>query len=91
MQVETLKQNIIDQIKSIEDLSKLQEIDSVISKISDSGNEVLKKLAKPMRKRLDIEEIKKEQNFKPIDKEAFFKEIDKLNVQESIEDLIKMI
>ena len=35
--------------------------------------EELIKLLKPMRKKTDIEQLKKEQNFKPIDKNDFFK------------------
>lgn len=49
---------------------------------------ILERLAKPMRKKLSIEKLKKEQNFKPISKKAFFKKLDALDVDESIEDLI---
>ena len=55
-----------------------------------SEADILTQLAKPMRKRLDIEELKKEQRFKSIDKKEFFKKIEELKVDEPIERLLAM-
>ena len=44
-----------------------------------------------MRKYLDVEELKKEQNYKPIDKKDFFEKIKKLKIEEPIDELLEMI
>jgi len=55
------------------------------------ATEILEALHKPMRDKLDIEQLKKEQNFKPIDKAELFQKIDELNIEEPLEDLLAMI
>jgi hypothetical protein len=56
-----------------------------------NNHDILNYLAKPMRKTVSVEQLKKEQNFKPIDKKAFFKKLDALEIEESIDNLIAMI
>ncbi len=90
MQEETIKLNLIKQIMEMHDTGKLKKVDSAIHKII-AEEEVLRALAKPMRTKLSIEELKKEQNFQPVDKKEFFKKIDELDVEESIEELLAMI
>ena len=50
----------------------------------------LQSLAKPMRKKLDIEVLKKEQNYQPVDKKIFHQKIEELNLRESAEQLPAM-
>jgi hypothetical protein len=57
----------------------------------ENNKTILHHLAKPMRKTLSIEQLKKEQNFKPINKKAFFQKLDALKIEEPIDDLISMI
>ena len=57
----------------------------------ENNKTILQRLAKPMRKTLSIEQLKKEQHFKQINKKAFFKKLDALEIKEPIEDLIGMI
>lgn len=92
MNIETLKLELINKIKSVsaDDGDKLKKLETTIEEMWPDFN-ILKKLEKPMRKKIDVEEIKREQNFKPIDKEAFFKKIDELNIEEPLEKLIEMI
>ncbi|WKN46160.1 hypothetical protein [Tunicatimonas pelagia] len=90
MQEETIKLNLIKQIMEMHDTSKLKKVDSAIHKIV-AEEEVLHALARPMRKKMNIEELKEEQNFKPINKKDFFEKIDELNVEESIDKLLEMI
>ena len=52
---------------------------------------IIQQLNKPMRKSIDIEELKKEQNYTPVNKEEFFKKIGALNIEEPLEDLLRMI
>ena len=90
MEAKVLQQSIISKIFALTDTRKLRQLNVIVEQLTDS-NDVLQRLAKPMRKKLSIEELKKEQNFKPINKKAFFKKLDALEIEESIEDLITMI
>lgn len=82
-----LQQSIVNKIFSLTDTRKLTQLSVLVEQLTDNST-VLERLAKPMRKKLSIEELKKEQNFKPINKKAFFEKLDALDVDESIEDLI---
>ena len=92
MQAEVIKLNLIKYIMEVVDASKLKKMDFVIRNINKSESKIdLKKFAKPMREYLDVEELKKEQNYKPIDKMEFFEKIKKLEIEEPIERLLEMI
>lgn len=92
MQIEALKLNLIKKIMEVDDPSSLAAIEAAISGFHRRDDEdVLRKLAKPMRKELDIEELKREQNWQPVNKEEFFKKIKELDVQEPLETLLEMI
>lgn len=90
MQAEQIKLHLIKQIMNLENIHDLEKIDQLMHEISLEADK-LKKLSRPMRKKLNIEELKKEQNFRPIDKDAFFKKIENLDIQESIDELLAMI
>ncbi|MEZ4848906.1 MAG: hypothetical protein R3B93_09890 [Bacteroidia bacterium] len=51
----------------------------------------LMNLAKPMREKLDIEQLMKEQNYKHPTKEELDNIIKEANIKEPIEELLKMI
>lgn len=90
MHTEVIKFNLIKQIMELDDIAKLKKIGRVIDNIG-SENDLWSNLVRPLRKRLDIEELKKDQNYKPIDKAAFFQKIETLNIEESIEELLAMV
>jgi len=90
MSEEALKLNLINKILSLNNISLLKKVEETLDEISEDDL-ILQKLNKPMRKKLDIEVLKKEQNYKPINKEAFFKKMDDLNIEEPIEELLAMI
>jgi trans-2-enoyl-CoA reductase len=90
MEAKILQQSIIDKIFNLTDTQKLRQLNVIVEQLTDNSD-VLGGLAKPMRKTLSIEELKKEQHFKPINKKAFFKKLDALEIEEPIEDLIAMI
>ena len=90
MSVDALKLEIINKIISTKDRYKLKEIDAALKDLF-TEDDIIKKLNKPMRKRIDVEELKTEQNFKPINKKEFFKKVDDLNIEEPLKDLLKMI
>jgi len=72
------------------DINKLKELDEVLSN-TENGRSRLHGLIKPMREKLDIEAIKQEQNYQPINAEEFFKELEDLNIEEPLEDFIKIL
>jgi len=92
MNIGALKLELIDKIKyaSDNDGHKLKKLEASIKEMWPDEN-ILNRLEKPIRKRIDVEEIKREQNFKPINKEAFFKRIEELNIEEPLEKLIEML
>lgn len=87
---EALKLKLIHKILSYNDVNQLKVLDDVISK-TEIGKSQLNGLVKPTREKLDIEIIKQEQNFQSINADEFFKELENLNIEEPLEDLLKMI
>ena len=83
MNEEMGKPERIGKYVNLEDIYSLKEL--------GLDHETIEILKKPMRKKLDVETLKKEQNFTPIDKKVFFQKIDELNIKESIDDLLTMI
>jgi hypothetical protein len=90
MQEETIKLNLIRQIMDLNDADQLKKISQAIRSIG-LENHALQELARPIRNRLDIEELKAEQRFRPVDKKAFFGKIEKLDITESLDELLAMI
>jgi hypothetical protein len=90
MQTETMKLSLIRQIMETNDTAELKKIDSAIKKIQSEDNS-FQHLVKPTRRRLDIEAIKKEQNYLPVDKKVLHQKIRELDLKEPIEQLLAMI
>lgn len=87
MAIEALKLSLIQYIMETQDEKRLQRLYVVVQ----SEENMLERLAKPMRKTLDIEQLKKEQGFQPINKKQFFQQLDDLEIEEPIEELLAMI
>ncbi len=64
--------------------------DSRIYKGIHSKDNALQSLVKPMRKKLDIEVLKREQNYQPVDKKVLHQKIEELDLRESAEQLSAM-
>jgi hypothetical protein len=90
--LEILKQNLNFRITKIDKEESLRQIEKVIDLVEHSPNkkqsDILKKLAKPMRQKLDLEELKREQNWKPIDRKEFDRLVMELDIQEPLEQLL---
>jgi hypothetical protein len=93
--LEILKQNLNFRITKIDKEESLRQIEKVIDLVEHSPNkkqsELLKKLAKPMRKKLDLKELKREQNWKPINRKEFDRLVMELDIQEPLEQLLEDI
>jgi len=90
MSEETLKLNLINKILSLSNISLLKKVEETLNEISEDDL-ILQRLSKPMRKKTNLEEILKEQNYQPINKDKLFKQMDELNIQEPLEELLAMI
>ncbi|MFK7968775.1 MAG: hypothetical protein AB8F95_00320 [Bacteroidia bacterium] len=85
-----IKESLIKRIQGIDDPGIIRSLAEYFQNLVP--NEKDNKLApyvKPMRKSIDLETLKKEQNFKQIDKTTFFAEIESLQIEESIEELLE--
>ncbi len=95
MNTQTLSERKINLIVHITKLDKedaVRKIEETVESLEPHPTakqlKMLEKLAKPMRKKLDIEELKREQNWKPIDRKKFDKLVKEIDIQEPIEQLI---
>lgn len=96
MNTETLndrKINLIVEITHLDNEESVRQIEDVVGKVkkcpTEKQLEMLKKLAKPIRKKIDLEELKREQNWKPSTKEEISELIKKIDFQLPLDELIK--
>ena len=90
MNLEARKYNLISKITHIQNEVDIARLEVVFKNI-EGKSELLKKLAKPMRKKLDVNELVKEQGFKGVDRQKFDAIIKELDIKEPIEKLIAAI
>ena len=90
MTVETKKYKLIEKITNLQDEEVLNKLELVLKEYS-KGNLILMDIVKPIREKLDIEQLKKEQNYQGFDKEEVDRLIKEIDLQEPIEELLKMI
>jgi len=97
MNTETLSDRKINLIVRISNLDKesVSEVENIVARIESKSTvtqrEMLKKLAKPTRKKLDLDELKREQNWKPINREEVDKLIKDFDWQISEEEFIVLL
>ena len=89
------KLNLIVRISKLDKEESVQKVEEIVSLVekhpTERQLELLKKLAKPMREKIDIEELKREQNWKPSTQEEIDELIEKFDFQVSKEELIREI
>jgi len=68
MTLETRKYNLIKLITGLEDELLISKLEALLQEFSD-GDSILMQLNKPMREKLDIEQLMKEQNYQHPTKE----------------------
>ena len=90
MTVETKKYKLIEKITSLQDEEVLNKLELLLKEYS-SGNAILMEIVKTMREELDIEQLKLEQNYKGFNKEEVDQLIKEIDIQEPIEDLLRMV
>ena len=98
MKAETLsdeKLDLIVRISKLDDEESVRQVknafDVVEKRQTQEQLELLKKIAKPIREKLDVEQLKKEQNWKPPNKEKINRIIENFDWQISDEDFIELL
>ena len=84
------KYHIIQLITAIEDEKALARIQEDLEEIRRREN-LLAKITKPMKKTLDVEEMKREQNWKPVDMGEWHRLAEELDIQEPVEELLAQL
>ena len=90
MSLEARKYELISQITRLKDEVEVARFEMVFKHIT-ANDGLLLKLATPMRKRLVIDELVKEQGFKGVDRTRFDDLVAELDVKETIEELLTSI
>ena len=90
MTVETKKNQIIQKITEINDESLLNKLESILNEHL-RGESVLFELIKPMREKLDIEALKKEQDYQGFDENEVNSLIKEIDFKEPLEELLGTI
>lgn len=84
------KLQILQAVMATQDERTLAALEDALHKMN-LQEEALKRLVKPVRKKTDLEQIIKEQNWKPIDRAEWDHLVKELDIQEPVEDLLKML
>lgn len=84
------KYHLIQLISSIENEKVLAQIQEKLEEIRRK-EELIAQITRPMKKTLDVEEMKREQNWKPIDREEWDRLVKDLDIQEPIEELLALL
>lgn len=91
MTIEGKKLYLIRKIMEISDESVIDQLDELIGKKPEEDKDwILRQLNKPIKEKLDVEEVKRAQNFEQIDKEEVEALIKEADIQEPIEELLQM-
>ena len=100
MNTETLsdrKINLAVQIFQLDDERSVRDVENFIKSLRLKGHlsekqfEILKEISKPIKEKLDINEVIAEQNWKPSTKEEIDEIIKNINFDESEEEFIEML
>ncbi len=88
---ESVKLDIISQITQLSDAEILMQLADVLDKNTKKKEHILAVISKLIRKKLDIEQLKTEQNFTNFNRARFNQLIKKLDIKEPIEVLLQSI
>ena len=90
MTIEARKYYLIQGIMDVADESTIEKLEQILKEYT-KGIDSIRHLVKPTRKKTDVDELVKEQNFQGVNKEKIDRLIDEMAIEESIEDLLEMI
>lgn len=90
MTAKTRKYRLLQRIGEVDNELIINKLEKLLNQLSED-NGTLASLNKPMREKLDIEELMKEQNYQHPSKRELDSIIQEADIQEPIEDLLMMI
>lgn len=86
MTIEGKKLHLIQKIMEIKDESVIDQLDELLdNQPNESKDWILRQLNKPIKKKLDLAALKREQNFQQVNKEEIEALIKEADIQEPIE------
>lgn len=92
MTIKGKKLYLIRKIIEISDESVIDQLDELIGKQPEEDKDwILRQLNKPIKEKLDLEEIKRKQNLEEVDKEEIEALIKEADIQEPMEELLRMV
>jgi hypothetical protein len=92
--IEIANPNEVEQLLHIFKAVNLESISvfmSPIDKKTDKINELLKTINRPIKPRLDLDELKKAKNYKGVNRKRFDRLVREINLTEPIEQLIAQL
>ena len=93
--LDSLKVDLIVRITKLGDEKSLREVENTVDVVEKHPTkkqlEMLKKLAKPVKKKIDLEELKREQNWKPSSSEEIQEIIKGFDWQISDEEFLQIL
>lgn len=90
MTIEARKYHLIEGIMKVSDEGIISKLEQILGEFNEAS-ESIKHLIKPMRKKLDIDELIAEQGFTGVNKEKVDHLIEEMAIEEPIENLLEMI
>ena len=90
MNIEARKNQLLNAIARIKDEEVIALLEKMIIQ-TDKDYKNLYHLIKPLKKELNIDDLKKEQNFTSFDRAKFDKLCNEIQIEESIEDLLNQL
>ena len=86
------KIELIVQITNLDNEEAVRQVENFVGFLNQQPTaeqlEMIKKVAKPIRKKLNVADLIREQNWKPIDREEFDSLIKEIDIQEPLEQLL---
>jgi flagellar biosynthesis/type III secretory pathway protein FliH len=89
MTIEALKKEILAQIVQIQNEAVLQKVRAMLESVSKE-NDLFYRVVKPVRSKITVEMLIKEQNYKGFDRKGFDHLVQKLDIQDPIEELLTL-
>jgi len=90
MTAQSRKYKLLQRIEAVEDDTTIHQLEDVLDQLL-TENKALAVLNTPIRERLDIDELIREQNYQHPTKEELNEIIEEADIQEPIEVLLNMI
>ncbi len=90
MTIETRKYQLIEEIMRTTDEQILGKFEEILKEYHQSMGSI-KHLVKPTRSKTNVDQLVKEQGYKGVDKAKVDQLIEEINIEEPIEDLLKML